>query len=290
MLVSRLLIDCGNSRLKGALHGPAGLRPLAPLALGPSAPACPTLVAWLTEALACPDLAEITTPAGAAVGQSTVPEVLVSNVRGAAFAGVLQAACTELGWDAVRFASASGCARPFASRYDLARLGIDRYLAVLAAVELGRGGPVAVIDGGTAVTLDFISAEGVHTGGIIAPGLALMRRSLGQQTKGLGPHIADEATLDADAVKGASGVTALPPTESRTAIEQGVLLALEGLIASSLARYDPDARCRVFVTGGDADAVAVSVAKTGREVSVIESLVPQGLLRWAGLPLPGMGD
>ena len=57
------------------------------------------------------------------------------------------------------------------------RLGVDRWLAVIAAYR-EFGGPCVVIDAGTAIKVDFVSAQGVHLGGYIVPGLDLMASSL----------------------------------------------------------------------------------------------------------------
>ncbi len=56
------------------------------------------------------------------------------------------------------------------------RLGVDRFLSLLAAHALG--GPTLVCGVGTALTLDLIDADGRHRGGRIAPSPTLMRESL----------------------------------------------------------------------------------------------------------------
>lgn len=64
---------------------------------------------------------------------------------------------------------------------DPARLGVDRWLAMLAAYS-SVGGACIVVDAGTALTIDVLAANGDHQGGYILPGLALMRASLEQNT------------------------------------------------------------------------------------------------------------
>lgn len=61
------------------------------------------------------------------------------------------------------------------------RLGVDRWLAAIAAYK-AYGGPVVVIDAGTAIKVDFVSASGVHLGGYIVPSVELMASSLISQT------------------------------------------------------------------------------------------------------------
>lgn len=56
------------------------------------------------------------------------------------------------------------------------RLGVDRFLSMLAAVQTRQD--VLVVGVGTALTLDLVDAEGRHLGGRIAPSPTLMRESL----------------------------------------------------------------------------------------------------------------
>src|SRR5680860_356688 len=64
----------------------------------------------------------------------------------------------------------------------------DRAQAVLTALDAAHAPrrrfhePCIVVDCGTAVTIDALDAEGQHLGGLILPGLELMRRSLLEHT------------------------------------------------------------------------------------------------------------
>jgi type III pantothenate kinase len=62
-----------------------------------------------------------------------------------------------------------------------ATIGPDR-LANAVAAYARCGGPVVVVDFGTAVTYDVINRKGDYVGGIIAPGLALMTTYLHEKT------------------------------------------------------------------------------------------------------------
>lgn len=57
------------------------------------------------------------------------------------------------------------------------RLGVDRFLAMLAVHAAGEG-PSLVCGVGTALTIDLVDAGGLHLGGRIAPSPALMREAL----------------------------------------------------------------------------------------------------------------
>ncbi|MDH5835374.1 type III pantothenate kinase [Luteimonas kalidii] len=74
-------------------------------------------------------------------------------------------ASTQRRWDDLRIAYAAP-----------ERLGVDRFLAMLAAHA--RGGAWLVAGVGTALTLDLVDADGRHHGGRIAPSPALMREAL----------------------------------------------------------------------------------------------------------------
>jgi type III pantothenate kinase len=60
-------------------------------------------------------------------------------------------------------------------------IGADRLANALAA-RLHYGGPVVVVDFGTAVTFDVVNRRGNYVGGIIAPGLAAMTEYLHEKT------------------------------------------------------------------------------------------------------------
>ena len=68
-------------------------------------------------------------------------------------------------------------------------LGVDRWLAAIAAYRLARGA-CCVADIGTAATLDGVAGDGQHLGGFIVPGPELMMRSLWRGTSDLASHTA----------------------------------------------------------------------------------------------------
>mgnify|MGYP001180339517 FL=1 len=60
---------------------------------------------------------------------------------------------------------------------DPSKLGVDRFLAMLGALERFPNSPLLVIDAGSAVTFDVIDAKGMHQGGLIMPGIKALRES-----------------------------------------------------------------------------------------------------------------
>lgn len=118
---------------------------------------------------------------------SAVPDLQVEHCR---MVSVRSDAETEqlvarlrasLGVEAVCAQSASQVGAVRNGYADFQRLGLDRWLAVLGAYHLGQRACL-VVDLGTAVTADFISADGTHLGGFICPGLPLMRDQLSTHT------------------------------------------------------------------------------------------------------------
>jgi type III pantothenate kinase len=126
------------------------------------------------------------------------------------------------------------------------RLGVDRWLALIAARQLAAG-PVCIVDCGTALTVDVMADNGEHLGGLIIPGLGLMRRALLENTAGI------EA-----AIGGASHeeVTLLAK-DTRRAVMGGTLYAaiavIDRIVQDVTEAVGAGMTC--MLTGGDADTV-----------------------------------
>ncbi|WOD08774.1 type III pantothenate kinase [Marinomonas sp. GJ51-6] len=61
--------------------------------------------------------------------------------------------------------------------FEPVRLGVDRWLGVIAAHHLYKG-DVVIVDAGTAIKVDLVSRDGKHLGGYIVPGLSMMEKAL----------------------------------------------------------------------------------------------------------------
>ena len=68
--------------------------------------------------------------------------------------------------------------------HDIETLGVDRWYAMIGA-WLKYKKAFCVIDCGTAVTLDVVDNDGQHLGGLIMPGLTMMRSALKQGAEGI---------------------------------------------------------------------------------------------------------
>ena len=153
-----------------------------------------------------------------------------------------------------RFNIAPLCARPAQavagvrngySEYQ--RLGLDRWLAILAAYQLSKSACL-VLDLGTAVTSDFVAADGEHLGGFICPGVPLMRNQLRTHTRRI--------RYDDDAAERALQVL-VPGRSTVEAVERGCSLMLRGFVQTQLeiAREYWGDSFEVFLTGGDSGSV-----------------------------------
>ncbi len=138
------------------------------------------------------------------------------------------------------------------------RMGVDRWLAMIAAFQR-VGTSVCVIDAGSALTIDFVAADGAHRGGYILPGMAMMERSLLGETARVrfGEAPRDEMS---------------PGTSTETAVFNGLQLAQVGAIATALDRFGGD-DALVF-TGGNGE-IARALLDRGGEF--VEDLVLDGL-------------
>lgn len=115
----------------------------------------------------------------AAWDQLAVPDrVVVSNVGGDEMAANVEGACRAY-WDRPpRFAQTQPSAYGVTIAYERPeRLGVDRWLALIAVHQVCEG-PVLIVDAGTATTYDLLLGNGRHLGGIILPGIEMMRDSL----------------------------------------------------------------------------------------------------------------
>lgn len=195
-------------------------------------------------------------------------EIVVGSVARAPVAGELLAMCRarwnviarELIANAEAYGVRNGYRRP-------ETLGVDRWAAVVAAYHANPDSAL-VVDCGTAITVDYVGGDGRHAGGLIAPGLGLMRRSL----------------LEGTRLRLAESPAAAPPGFGRgteEAVAAGILDAAAGLIATALAETAtrhgiPSQR---ILTGGDAADV---LPRLGSGWACRPELVLDGLELLAG--------
>ena len=138
------------------------------------------------------------------------------------------------------------------------KLGVDRWLS-LVAVRQQYHSAACIVDCGTAITVDLIDADGRHQGGLVCPGLMLMKKSLSQGTE----------ALSVSEVNYAFGLANF----TEAAIYSGTLMAAIGLIERVLAKQPENTQ--LILTGGDAELI---VGQLDVASIVDPDLVLRGLL------------
>ncbi|MEI7868684.1 MAG: type III pantothenate kinase [Candidatus Methylumidiphilus sp.] len=242
-----LLIDIGNSRVKWGLGRQGRIEPGQPFATQHISSDAKLSRHW---------------------GKASPPaQVVVANVAGPDIANHLKT-WTERRWGLTpQFVHSEAQGFGVSNAYfNPEKLGVDRWVALIAARHACTG-PVCVADCGTAITVDALDSAGAHLGGVIAPGLAMMRRSLVSGTSDL--PFADGEFHDCLA------------RETISAIASGTRQALAGLIERSVRQTSIDlgSEPRLLLTGGDAASIA-SVLPIPFELR--PELVLEGLLVIAG--------
>ncbi|OOG55494.1 type III pantothenate kinase [Rhodanobacter sp. C03] len=154
----KLLLDLGNTRLKWALQAQ------------PGAWLAQAAVDWQTDVAAALDVAWAGLPRPVMVVAASV----VDSEREAQVSASVSRLFDRLPHWLHTPASACGVRNAYAEPQ---RLGVDRFLAMLAAHANGAA-PCVLAGVGTALTLDALTADGQHLGGLIAPGPQLMQQSL----------------------------------------------------------------------------------------------------------------
>lgn len=123
------------------------------------------------------------------------------------------------------------------------RLGIDRWLGIVAAHHMAKKN-VVIVDAGTAIKVDIVSKEGIHLGGYIAPGLTMMEEVLLNKTARIRYSAQEKMTGNG-----------LPNSTARAVMEGCHEMAL-GFLERILRRYPT---FEWIVTGGDSMALLNSL-------------------------------
>jgi type III pantothenate kinase len=123
-------------------------------------------------------------------------------------------------------------------------VGADRIVNGVAAYQK-YGGPCIVVDFGTAITFDAISAKGEYLGGVIAPGLGISSEALFARTARL-PRV---EIKDPGKVIGTNTVTHM-----QAGLYYGAVDMVDGMLARMKKELGGDAK--VVATGGQAKLVA----------------------------------
>jgi type III pantothenate kinase len=238
-----LLVDIGNTRLKWARLD--GTELSAQQAIVRSNVSCEQLAAFVTDGI-------------------QPSRILVSNVAGPTVEQEITRALRQRTSAPIEFVRSTASACGVRSAYPQPeRLGTDRWMSVIAAHHLVGAACIATF--GTAMTIDAVSVDGQHLGGVIVPGPQLMIDSLLANTsdlaqRSMGGNIADD--LFADNTLGA--------------IHQGALHACAALVERAFATSEARLKGKptLILSGGASEAIAKALRIPQR---IVPDLVLRGL-------------
>jgi type III pantothenate kinase len=254
-----LVLDLGNSRCKWALARPPGIAEVRN-----------TQEQFFRNDGLVPGGAfaygdDFTRALDQAFGTLSRPaQVAAVSVAGAALTDTL-ARWVKHRWnlDLVRFSARAVQCGVTNTYKDPAQLGADRWAALIAA-RARHAAAVCVVDCGTAATVDALDPKGVFRGGVILPGLALMRDALLQRTQG---------------VRDAEGVTgSVLARTTADGVAAGTLFGLAGAIDRILDEQAAElgSAPQVLITGGNAQVLSSLMRHA---TTLVPDLVLEGVAR-----------
>jgi len=151
-------------------------------------------------------------------------------------------------------------------------VGTDRISTSIAAFEL-YGGPVIVVDFGTATTFDVINEKGEYMGGVIAPGVGISSQALFERAAQL-PHVE------------LSKPESIIGKNTRKSMQAGIVYGAIGQVKEVLSRIRREigGNPKIVATGGYAGLIAPEV---GMIDTINRDLVLEGLrIIWERNPRP----
>jgi len=152
---------------------------------------------------------------------------------------------------------------PFQNLYRTPQtLGKDRLAVVAGSQALFPGQTCLVVDAGTCITYEILTAEGAYTGGNIAPGLRMRLQAMHTFTAKLPLTEPGETEIRIG-------------YDTRSALmngaQEGILFEIEGYANYCREQFGA---VQVLLTGGDADFLS---KKLKSEIFVDQNLVLRGL-------------
>ena len=254
-----LLLDVGNTRIKWAIH------------LGSSTETFISSGDVVHAGRIAAALTELPAAIRASLDSGTkISRVFVVNVIGSELRRLFTDLCMrEFHLEASFAESELECLGLTNGYADVSQLGADRWVGMLGAMDEGLVS-FCVVDAGTAVTIDFVASGTSHMGGLILPGLALMRNALFLATGDIEELSMRGNGEQADDLLGRS---------THSAVHLGPVQAVVGAVERTLNRQKQPVR--LIVTGGDAKVLLPHLAGYSPEDRPL--LVLEGLAKLAAI-------
>ena len=151
----------------------------------------------------------------------------------------------------------------FISAYKIPQaLGVDRFLAMIASMDQYPNQTRLIIDAGSALTFDLVLANGKHQGGLIMPGLGVLRRSFKQFSSNSKQLVLGQSA-----------------NNTKDAWEYGTAQMLMSVINDQINSYlDEYGDLQIILTGGDAKMIGV---RLNQQTQIKPNLVLDGLALYA---------
>jgi type III pantothenate kinase len=241
-----LLIDIGNSAIKWTIESDGKLQDMSTFIYAQD-----ELDSLLNENISI---------------RQKLTRIYISNVAGKGVENILLNWCQRKYKLTPTFAYASKQACGLVNAYSQPeKLGIDRWLALIAANTLNKR-PFCIADCGTAVTIDAVDENGQYLGGLILPGLRIMRHSLQQNTDAIQSMISQK-------------VKNIFAKNTEQGVLSGTVYAITSSIENMIGILQQQTQQKVicYLTGGDAEEVEILISKS---VIRMPDLVLQGLYLW----------
>jgi type III pantothenate kinase len=231
-----LCLDCGNTRLKWGLHSGS---------------------AWIATGA-------LPTGEAGSLGGRLPPTAALDHVIGCMVAApavgleIEAALPVRVNWIQARDQQCG-----VTSRYENPKsLGADRWAALLGARRI-HGAACVVVSAGTATTIDLLDAAGIFQGGLIMPGLDMMRSALADNTARL---------------PGEPGHYRKLPRNTHDAIFSGAVFATLGAIDGMFSLIAREAGACCVLSGGAAEILTKEIDLPHLRV---DNLALEGLARIA---------
>lgn len=233
----RLLIDAGNTRIKWQLLSGQGL-----IALGHGEVADDSLFSAIKSE------------------REAIERVSVSTVRSDKDRKLLEYRLSGVTDAAVNYYWAESRRGDLNCAYaDPSKLGADRWHAMYGAWNRLHHA-FAVVDAGSAITVDYVDSVGMHAGGYILPGRRLQLQSLRQDVARVGFE-EPESTYSS------------PGVNTSECVHHGLTWLWEGIVAQIQRDCRDRAISTVLVTGGDGERlIELGLVAEYRSHLVLEGL------------------
>jgi type III pantothenate kinase len=193
---------------------------------------------------------------------SNVCTIIVANVKGNEIVAAIESWASKHNIYFLQVHSQEKAFGVCSSYQKSTHLGIDRWLALIAAHQLYPKQNVIIVDAGTATTIDLLNANGQHLGGWIMPGIQTMYDSLLSNTQKI---IADPINIASVAF----GV------DSSECLNYGIWAMTIGSVKEAIVQANKNINLdKIVLTGGNGQQIADLLAE---DCELVPELLFHGL-------------